>query len=367
MTDTEGANDKNVPVVPEPQRLSRWRSRFLKLLLVMFGVVFALIALEVGLRIAGWPTPGFYVDGAGPIELRAPGKNGGAFPPNVRGELRHYDYSVPCNTNSFGFRDAQVSPRQAGEWRIGLLGDSFTAGVGVRQEDRFADIFSTEIRKTKPNVSVWNLGAPLCGTACETEMLKNAGANYQLDEIVLAFYGGNDLEDNNWWYASQAPNRGAAPRPPALSRFRDWLRDHSRLATFVWVEAIRALATFQPPGIYTKADLDRYWPDTDRSLRDFRSAAAPRRLSIFYLPSPPEWDDKIWQEMRSRYGMPKDGRFLVHDAVAEWAKEQGIEFIDATASLKKCQPDADCLLRVDPHWTAKGHRLVAQALLDAKK
>jgi lysophospholipase L1-like esterase len=329
-------------------------------------VVFVLAALEIGLRIAGWPTPGFYVNGAGPIELRAPGKNGGAFPPNVHGELRHYDYTVPCNTNSFGFRDAEVGPRQPGEWRIGLLGDSFTAGVGVRQEDRFADIFAAEIRKSNPNVTVVNPGAPLCGTACETEMLRTVSANYQLDEVVLAFYGGNDLEDNSWWYASADPNRVAAPQPPPAARFRDWLRDHSRLATFVWVQAIRALATFQPPGIYKKADLDRYWPDTDRALQALRAGAGPR-LTIFYLPSPPEWDDNIWHEMRSRYGMPDDGRFLVHNAVANWAKEHKIYFIDATASLHKCQSDKDCLLRVDPHWTAKGHQLVAQALLEGEK
>jgi len=331
------------------------------------GVVFVLVALEIGLRIAGWPTPGFYVNGAGPIELRAPGKNGGAFPPNVHGELRHYDYTVPCNTNSFGFRDAEIRPKQPGEWRIGLLGDSFTAGVGVQQEDRFADIFSAETRKSRPNVTVWNLAAPLCGTACETEMLKSVSSNYQLDEIVLAFYGGNDLEDNNWWYASDDPNRAAAPQPPLASRFRDWVRDHSRLATFVWVQAIRGLATFKPPGIYHKADLDRFWPDTDRSLKALQTTAESRRLTIFYLPSPPEWSDKIWQEMRTRYHLPEDGRFLVHDAVAKWAQEQGIEFIDATPWLHKCQADADFLLPVDPHWTAKGHRLVAQALLETWK
>ncbi len=345
---------------------SRSRRLAFRLFAVVFGFALSLMALEVGLRVVGWPAPGFYVESKGPIALRAPGRNGGAYPPGTRGQLRHYDYSVEWNVNSLGFRDAEIRPKQNGEWRIGFLGDSFTTGVGVRQQDRFADVFSNELKHSRPNVTVWNLSAPLCGTACEAEMLKRADESYQLDEVVLAFYGGNDLEDNKSWFVNMASQRSNDDSAIPISA-KEWLRDHSRLASFVWITGIRAWSTFRPPGIFNKPDLDRFWPDSEQAFNLLRHAVGAKRLTILYLPSPPEWDDSVWQLMRSRYGAADEGRHLVRDAVASWSKSEGITFIDATNWLHQCSPASDCVFPVDTHWTAKAHLLVARGLLDTTR
>src|SRR5262245_46377260 len=101
--------------------------------------------MEIAMRVGGWPAPGLYINGRGPFEFRMPGKNGGAFPPDTVAELRHYDYSVECKANHYGFRDRALEPKRDGEWRIGFLGDSFTAGIGVRAEDRFTDVFGSRL------------------------------------------------------------------------------------------------------------------------------------------------------------------------------------------------------------------------------
>jgi hypothetical protein len=324
------------------------------------GLIAALLLVEIVLRIAGWPAPGFYVNGSGPIELRQPGREGGAFPSSIRGELRHYDYSVECLTNRYGFRDRELVPKREGEWRIGILGDSFTAGVGVKQQERFADVFAAAIQKTRPNVTVWNLGAPFCGTACELEMLQYVKESYQLDEIVLAFSSMNDLEDNSAWHEGQRP--ASTNQHTFASRIKNWVREHSRVATFAWVTGLRAWASFRPPGIYRKSDLDKHWPATERALDNLQQTAGAKRLSVLYLPSTPEWDDSVWQLMRSRYDAEDNGRYLVRDAVAEWSRKAGIPFFDANAWLRKCAPPSQCVLPVDPHWNARGHALVAAGL-----
>lgn len=348
-------------------KTTRPRSRIkvwvFRLVSAVFGFSIALFASEMMLRVAGWPSPGLYVDGEGPIALRAAGENGGTFPPNTRGELRHYDYSVEWNTNSFGFRDPEITAKKSGEWRIGFLGDSFTAGIGVRQQDRFSDLFGAALLKSQPNTSVWNLGAPLCGTACEAAMLTHANQVYQLDEIVLAFFGGNDLEDNAAWFTrDRAKERTEAA--VTSSSPKDWLRQHSRLATFLWINVIRGWATFRPPVTYSQADLDRYWPDTERALRVLQGAVGSRRLTILYLPSQPEWDDEAWRLMRSRYRAAEDARYLVRDAVADWSRREGVQFLDATNWLRQCSPASECIHPVDPHWNAKGHFLVGRGLGD---
>jgi GDSL-like lipase/acylhydrolase family protein len=340
-------------------RLKTWIFRFVS---VVIGLTIALFASELALRLAGWPSPGLYIGGAGPVALRPAGQNGGAFPPNTRGEMRHYDYSVEWNTNSLGFRDPEVTVKRDGEWRIGFLGDSFTAGVGVRQQDRFSDVFGAAIIKSRPSVTVWNLGAPLCGTACEAEMLTHVNHVYQLDEIVLAFCGGNDLEDNTAWYTKDHANLGT--KQGLTPSAKNWLRQHSRLATFLWINYVRGWATLRPPITYSQTDLDRYWPDTERSLRVLRKAAGSRRLTILYLPSQSEWDDAAWQIMRSRYHAADSARYLVRDAVEAWTRREAVQFVDTTSWLRQCNPASDCIYPVDPHWNAKGHSVIGRGLID---
>jgi len=337
-----------------------WLFRFFQ---IVVGLGVTMVIAEAALRVAGWPAPGFYVQGAGPIELRLPGKNGGAFPPGVRGELRHYDYSVECKVNNFGFRDRELVARSPGELRIGLLGDSFTAGIGVREEERFASVFAATIRQRQPNVAVWNLAAPLCGTACESEMLDAVKGPYDLDEVVLDFYGGNDLQDDEAWYDQSEGQVNKVAAPPFDSS-RRWLREHFRLASFIWVNVIRAWASFEPPGVYSKAALGRYWPNTEKSLERVRQQVPAGALTILYLPAQPEWDDLAWQQVRSHLHASDEDRFVTRDAVREWAANHGIRFVDATPWLHTCQPAAQCVLSTDPHWAAQGHRLVADGLID---
>jgi hypothetical protein len=347
---------------PAPVNRSALKRLMFIALAIMLGVAIASGLAEAGLRIAGWPAPGFYFNGHGPLELRIPGRNGGAYPPNSHGELRHYDYDVEWLVNSYGYRDREVLPKAEGEWRIGILGDSFTAGVGVRQAERFGDILAMDIIKQKPNVTVWNLGAPICGTACEAEMLRNSESKYQLDEVVLAFYSGNDLEDNLAWYQNPVDSMTTGHAQALNSDFRGWLREHSRLASFVWINVMRGFATFRPPGIYSQSGIQQYWPLTERALAQLKETVGNRRLTILYLPAIPEWDDVAWQIMRQRYGMQEDGRYIVKQAVALWSKQNGVGFIDATNWLRRCTPAKDCLFPIDSHWNARGHLLVGHGL-----
>jgi hypothetical protein len=71
--------------------------------------------------------------------------------------------------------------------------------------------------------------------------------------------------------------------------------------------------------------------------------------------------------MVSRYGARQEFRYVVRDALAEWSRREKVELVDATDWLKTCRPQAECLFPIDPHWTAKGHFIVAQGLLAESK
>jgi len=322
-------------------------------------MVLSVVALEIILRVAGWPAPGFYVEGRGPIALRRPGLLGGAYPPNAVGRLKNYEYDVNWAVNEDGFRERPSSPKSGNEWRIGILGDSFAAGFGVEQSDRFSEIWSSKLRERNPNLTTWNLATPNCGTLCEAEILEGFAQRYNLDEILLVFYGGNDIQDNIEEFRALSAN-GADDQ--SSGTYRVWLREHSRLASFVWVNAFRAFATVRPPGIYSEKKLQTDWPDTARALARFKTAAANRRLTVLYIPSLPEWDDESWKKLSQYKDVAGDGRFVVKNQLKRWAEENSINFLDATSWLSACKTSKECVYTVDGHWTPRAHVLAGAEL-----
>ncbi len=329
-------------------------------LTVLASLFLSLTVAELTLRIWGWPAPGFYVNGSGPVALRTPGVNGGAYPPGTNGNLRHYDYDVNWMVNADGFRERPPGRKAKNEWRVGFVGDSFTTGVGVEESQRFADVWLAKLHDKFPKLTAWNIASPVCGTLCEAQMLKGAGGNYDLDEIVLVFYSGNDVEDNVEEYSELS-----AGRPKAMtgsSSFKDWLREHSRLATFAWVSAIRAFATMKPPGIYSSERLTPLWPPTQRALAELKQAAGSRPLTVLYIPTVPEWDQKTWEEIRKAQGMGNRDRFAVKESLARWCQENDVGFLDSTPWLEDCEPSAQCVFPVDGHWNRRAHALVGEQL-----
>jgi hypothetical protein len=349
-------SDRDVALVSgnRSRSLSRSKRWLFRILTIFLGTVLSLAALEAILRIAGWPAPGFYVEGRGPIAMRRPGVLGGAYPPNAYGRLKNYEYDVGWVVNEDGFRERPASAKAGNEWRIGILGDSFAAGFGVEQPDRFCEIWASKVREQNPNMTTWNLATPNCGTLCEAEILEGPAQRYNLDEILLVFYGGNDVQDNIEEYRALDVDRG--DDQPAEG-YRRWLREHSRLASFVWTNVFRAFATIRPPGIYSEKKLRTDWPDTENALARLRKAAANRRLTVLYIPSLPEWDDESWKELGKYPDVTGDGRFVVKNSLKKWAQENGVGFLDATSWLSACKTSRECVYPVDGHWTPRAHVL----------
>jgi len=104
--------------------------------------------------------------------------------------------SVPVTTNSHGFRGPDIPvEKAAGVFRLALLGDSFTFGWGVEEPSTFARVIERELNQLLPNgprVEVLNLGVPGYSSFQEVALLKDLGAKFQPD-AVLVYYVENDI------------------------------------------------------------------------------------------------------------------------------------------------------------------------------
>ena len=100
------------------------------------------------------------------------------------------------HVNQWGFRDEQEysRSRSSGKRRVTFIGDSFTAGHGIRDvNDRFAN----RIRNMHPDWEVHVLAKPALDSGAELNMLYElAQTTYEFDQVVLV-YCLNDISDIN--------------------------------------------------------------------------------------------------------------------------------------------------------------------------
>lgn len=98
---------------------------------------------------------------------------------------------VNVKTNSFGMRGPEISiEKPAGTYRIALLGDSFTFGWGVKEDECFARIFEKNLidsKKLGDKVEVLNFGVPGYSTFQETARYINDQNKFNPDAIVIYF------------------------------------------------------------------------------------------------------------------------------------------------------------------------------------
>jgi hypothetical protein len=146
------------------------------------SVVFVAVLAEAALRLTGWAPVAFQhtnriANGRRTVLLDC-------YPTNPRGyfdvDLRDAEtraryraqgilrvdavarptpFAVERRYNSAGFRCPEVPPRQAGVFRIGVIGDSFTEGMGVREADAYPGALGRLLEAAEPGrFEVFNFG-----------------------------------------------------------------------------------------------------------------------------------------------------------------------------------------------------------------
>lgn len=104
---------------------------------------------------------------------------------------------VPRSTNSQGFRGREEidEPRRPGEYRILLLGDSSTFGLGVQDGQIFADVLEVELAASSGRpVRVFNAGCPGHTSLQGLHLLTTYGPVLQPDLVLWAYNNDSCLD-----------------------------------------------------------------------------------------------------------------------------------------------------------------------------
>ena len=123
---------------PENAKRAKRRMRRARLLLLLASVLFCLVVIEIGLRIAGFSYPEFYAVDA---------RRGYSLRPGIEGWYRK-EGEAYVRINSGGLRDREHNKTKPPDTlRIAVLGDSYTEALQVPFEKSFCAVLERKLRE----------------------------------------------------------------------------------------------------------------------------------------------------------------------------------------------------------------------------
>ena|ERR1043166_154339 len=343
--------------------------------LVLFGLAISLLCFEIYPRVA----PNSLV----PTRLRQLGdtmernRHSDSFfvpdsellfkiPPNTDFVVKHPDYTTRLKTNlnlkDIGFRGGTLGGEP---WGV-AVGDSFTFGQGVDQEDTWV----AQVAKALGH-DVINFGIPAQGPAQYTRVLKK----YALPmHPKVAFYGFyfNDLD-------SVARFRRMKRQFIPVSRYLRYysyvfnLIRESKPATQVQpvlAQADNAEMSLDPEGLRRSLErqnrvFEERWTLVAHEIDDGikASKAAGVTFVLLYLPS--RWEI-YWDSLKEKNHLPDSLKIdRLRQTVVSYCAKQDVLCLDLTPTVKQAASQGkQVYFPIDGHWNKEGNRIVAGAIRD---
>ena len=175
-------------------RLTRRQQIVARLLALVLATLLALGLAELFLRLYDRPLEYSWY----PRYALVPDPfTGSRFAPNLRLRLSYSNAEgrrFRFSTNAMGFRSRALPwLKSPGAFRVLFVGDSFTEGFGVHDDETFPHYFEAIARRIDPRVEVINAGQNACDLPEYLGLLQGYARRLAPDLIVLSLYAGNDI------------------------------------------------------------------------------------------------------------------------------------------------------------------------------
>lgn len=341
-------------------------------------VLLGLLAAELALRLFA-PAPGQFE-----VSLFVPDPDpliGYRMRPGLRARVRWTGSDEPMEVaiNGWGMRDPE-RPREKppGVRRVMVLGDSFTHGAVPREQGFCAQLEAL----LGAGHEVWNTGVPGWATREQAAWFARDGRGFAPDAVVLAFFVGNDLLEN------QRQRQQEVQDGELVSRRSFWrqLRNRSRLYRLLKALPERLSCALSGDSLaarrYHEEEAERLRvcaPDADQrfaegwraaaeGLRAIREAAKPLPLVVLAIPDEVQVDPALLRAVCARTG-EDPARFQLGAPQARLAalcRELELPLIDPLEELRARTAAGQAqYLPLDSHWNARANQLAAERLAAA--
>ena len=171
-----------------------WKSLFTNVLLVVISIFTTLALLEISLRVFA-PQ-----DLIVPMPAMADSELIYRLPANTKSYLKGTSVRwFHLETNSLGLRDSEHDlQKPPGAFRVLLLGDSMSMAEGVELPETYIKQFEKKANEQALTKKVETINAAIRGYGNDQEVVlfERIGMQFQPDLVILAFFEGNDFDDN---------------------------------------------------------------------------------------------------------------------------------------------------------------------------
>ena len=248
--------------------------------------------------------------------------------------------------NPSGFRDnLDYSLKiKLGKRRISFVGDSFTAGHGVKDvEDRFAN----RIRRAHPEWDINLLAQPGFDTGDELQQLEECfGQHYQIDQVVLVYCLNDTADLFPEWAETVHRVRAAAEQS-------GWLLRNSFLVNTLYYRlfAPRNAGVGRYFEYVAEGYRGSHWEQQQQRLKAFRDLVESHggRLLVVTFP--------FFQGLGPHY----EYQFM-HDELNQCWRELGVPHLDLLTVYRTLPPRKLIVSRFDSHPNEYAHALAADAI-----
>lgn len=280
-----------------------------------------------------------------PYMLRANGTGTQHFGTNPSG---YFDdgATLSYRINSLGFRGKETThEKPPNTVRIVGIGDSFTFGTGVRNEDTFLSILESRLAATitKANIEVLNLGVGGYNTAHEVSLLNHVGVSLHPDIVVIFFF----LNDTN------AGGTASAFGAQITEQQLPFWRRHSQLADLIASGLERQRAARELVKNYNDSYQDKAagWERSKRALRNAKSLADKKDFELVLAIFPVLWN------------LSDNYPFLqIHRTVSDFASGLSIPVLDLQPEFSGFDGPELWAHPNNQHPNAQGHEIAGIAL-----
>ena len=314
------------------------------------------------------------------------------FNPSSHCVYRTAEFDVEVRVNSMGLRDREYEPSEIDSaYRIVVLGDSFTEGIGVPMESTCAKRLETGLNALHPErrCVVFNFGIAGYSPILEYLQLKQKGISlhphlvilsYDMTDVQEDFLYGEDAE----FTAEGIPvkvhpslpdfgRKSCFPRGVLKTYLQENLFTYSLFATFI--AQTRPPLPFERGNIrssrfvHTVDSVEGPWHEhfaRSQSYVKLISDLCSREGAQFLLvvfPRGHQVNSREWIEGRKAWGL--DSAVIssaIFKSLAMFAGREGIQYLDMTQTFRD-RSHGDLYFPVDGHWTAAGHKVAADTLL----
>lgn len=344
------------------------------------SIVLTLLALELGLSLLH-PVP-FALAAA--LTVDSDPFTGYRLRP---GSPVRYHRGIRSRVNSQGRRGEEVAPDKAGAFRILVLGDSFTFGTDVREEEAFPRVLESLLnQRGGPRAQVINAGVPGWSPFQYAQYYEHYGRQLDPDLVIVGFFVGNDAYSPHTRLQDVRLTAAAGKRVSRQAATDRWLApkillyEHSHLARLVFNRGLMAESDF------TRSDCSDFTESLLAAQRETlrvhrpRSHGAERAVSrsarqvarvhrmaaeagipclVVLIPTEAQVNPELQRRLVAGSGRSAYDFGMPNTLLRELLASRRIPVLDLLPAFRR---EPSCLYMNDTHWNPLGHRLAAERI-----